>query len=83
MNYGFDYEYNSNSEDDGKTQKDKNRISSSAQFQNIVAESAEGDILILLVYRQGKNFDIEITVSEHKQSALPEPEKENGYNRIC
>ncbi|MCM1325897.1 MAG: trypsin-like peptidase domain-containing protein [Bacteroidales bacterium] len=48
----------------------------SSSLVDAVGEASPGDVLILSVYRQGENIEIEVTVGEQVQSALANEETE-------
>ena len=57
-------------------------INGSGHFQSIIYDCSEGEVLELTVYRNGEYFELEVTVEEYKQPALPETTAESNYNQI-
>lgn len=56
---------------DGKT------VSSSSDLESIISGAETGDLIVVTVYRNGETFDVEVTVGEQMQSALPETNTNN------
>lgn len=61
-----------------------NKISSSDELKDIIADSSAGDELTLTVYRQGQTLEIKVTVEVQRQAALEnnttqEEEDENSF----
>jgi serine protease Do len=54
------------------TKVNETEISSTSEFQSILSDAKEGDILTLTISRQGETVEAKVELAMRKQSALPE-----------
>lgn len=59
------------------TKVNETEISSTSEFQSILSDAKEGDILTLTISRQGETVEAKVELAMRKQSALPESDSSN------